>query len=143
MAQAVASYWDKVGVKTEVKVWEQSVYVTKWRVKELQPAFVVAWGAAGLLDGVLLTNAYHTEASLSIFSNKDLDDLLNKAAATMDPAKRKDLYWKAQELIYDEAPSVQSYQLQSLMGVSKRLDWEPWISYQLFFILEDYKAAVK
>jgi hypothetical protein len=29
------------------------------------------------------------------------------------------------------------------MGVSKKLDWEPWISYQLFFILEDYKAAVK
>jgi peptide/nickel transport system substrate-binding protein len=143
MAQAVAAYWEKVGVKTEVKVWEQSLYVTKWRVKELEPAFVITWGGAGLLDGDLLTNAYHTDASLSIFSNKDLDDLLNKAAATMDPAKRKELYWKAQELIYDEAPSVQSFQLQVLMGVSQRLDWKPWISYELFFILEDYKAAVK
>lgn len=143
MAQAVASYWEKVGVKTEVKVWEQSVYVTKWRAKELEPAFVVAWGGAGLLDGDLLTNAYHTEASLSIFSNQNLDDLLNKAAATMDPAKRKELYWKAQELIHDEAPSVQSFQLQTLMGVSKRLEWEPWISYEVFFILEDYKAVLK
>ena len=143
IANAVAQYWGKVGIKTEVKVWEQSVYTTKWRNKELLPAFIVAWGGSGLLDGDLLTNAYHTDASLSIFSNKQLDDLLNQAIATNDQAKRKELYFKAQELIYDEAPSVQSWQPATLFGVSNKFDWEPWIGSTIFLVQEDYKAAKK
>ncbi len=143
IANAVANYWGKIGVKTEVKVWEQSVYVTKWRVKELQPAFITAWGGSGLLDGDLLTNAYHTESAISIFSNKELDGYLNEAAATMDEAKRKELYSKAQQLIFEEAPSVQSWQPSVFFGVSNNMDWDPWIGTTIFLAQPDYKAAKK
>src|SRR5439155_542695 len=49
--QAMAAMLGKVGIKANVQVWEQSVYTTKWRKRELLPAYMTAWGGAGVFDG--------------------------------------------------------------------------------------------
>ena len=43
--QAMAQMLSKVGIKAKVEVWEQSVYTTKWRKRELLPAYMTR-GAA-------------------------------------------------------------------------------------------------
>jgi peptide/nickel transport system substrate-binding protein len=45
--QAMAQMLGKVGIKAKVEVWEQSIYTTKWRKRELLPAYMTAWGARG------------------------------------------------------------------------------------------------
>ena len=55
--QAMAQMLSKVGIKAKVEVWEQSVYTTKWRKRELLPAYMTAWGGAGVFDGDLLTSS--------------------------------------------------------------------------------------
>ncbi len=127
IAQAMAAQLEKVGIIASVQVWEQSVYATKWRLKQLLPAYIVAWGGAGLFDGDIMTYWAHTGSALSIYSNKEVDKLLDEARATMDPEKRKELYWKLQELLYEEAPVIKAWQQSHIFGVSNRLDWEPWI----------------
>jgi len=137
--QAMAQMLGKVGIKAKVEVWEQSVYTTKWRKRELLPAYLVAWGGAGVFDGDLLTSSLNSKSALAIFKNEALDKMLEDAQATNDPERRKALYWKAQELIFDEAPIIKAYQQAHIFGVSNRLDWKPWIDNMLFL----YDARLK
>ena len=137
--QAMAQMLGKVGIKAKVEVWEQSIYTTKWRKRELLPAYMVAWGGAGVFDGDLLSSSVHSKSALAIFKNEALDKMLEEAQATNDPERRKAIYWKAQELIYEEAPIIKAYQQAHIFGVSNRLDWKPWVDNMLFL----YDAKLK
>jgi len=137
--QAMAQMLTKVGVRAKVEVWEQSIYTTKWRKRELLPAYLVAWGGAGVFDGDLLTSSLNSKSALAIFKNDALDKMLEEAQATNDPERRKAIYFKAQELIYEEAPIIKAYQQAHIFGVSNRLDWKPWIDNMLFL----YDARLK
>jgi peptide/nickel transport system substrate-binding protein len=137
--QAMAAMLGKVGIKATVQVWEQSIYTTKWRKRELLPAYMVAWGGAGIFDGDLLVNSLHSKSALAIHKNEDLDRMLEQAQGSNDPEKRKALYAKAQELIYEDAPIVKAYQQAHIFGISNRLDWTPWIDNMLFL----YDAKLK
>jgi len=139
LMQAVAAMLGKVGIRAKVQVWEQSLYTTKWRQRQLLPAYLVAWGGAGLFDGDLLVNSLYSHSALAIYKNAALDGLLLDAQGTNDAQKRKALYWKAQELIYQEAPILKAYQQAHIFGVSTRLDWHPWIDNMLFL----YDAKLK
>ena len=130
--QAMAQMLGKVGIKAKVEVWEQSIYTTKWRKRELLPAYMTAWGGAGVFDGDLLTSSLHSKSALAIFKNEALDKMLEDAQATSDPERRKAIYFKAQELIYEEAPIIKAYQQAHIFGVSNRLDWKPWVDNMLF-----------
>src|SRR5262245_52253016 len=77
--QAMAAMLGKVGIKATVQVWEQSIYTTKWRKRELLPAYMTAWGGAGLFDGDLLVNSLHSKSALAIHKNEDLDRILEQA----------------------------------------------------------------
>jgi peptide/nickel transport system substrate-binding protein len=137
--QAMAQMLGKVGIKAKVEVWEQSIYTTKWRKRELLPAYMTAWGGAGVFDGDLLTSSLHSKSALAIFKNEALDKMLEDAQATNDPERRKAIYFKAQELIYEEAPIIKAYQQAHIFGVSNRLDWKPWVDNMLFL----YDAKLK
>ena len=137
--QAMAQMLTKVGIRAKVEVWEQSIYTTKWRKRELLPAYLVAWGGAGVFDGDLLTSSLNSKSALAIFKNEALDKMLEEAQATNDPERRKAIYFKAQELIYEEAPIIKAYQQAHIFGVSNRLDWKPWIDNMLFL----YDAKLK
>jgi peptide/nickel transport system substrate-binding protein len=137
--QAMAQMLNKVGIKAKVEVWEQSIYTTKWRKRELLPAYMTAWGGAGVFDGDLLVNSLHSKSALAINKDEALDKLLEEAQGTNDPERRKALYFKAQELIYEQAPIVKAYQQAHIFGISNRLEWKPWIDNMLFL----YDASLK
>lgn len=139
VAQAMAQMLAKVGIKTKVEVGEQSVYTQKWRRRELLPAYMTAWGGAGVFDGDLLVNSLHSKSALAIHKNEALDKILEEAQGSNDPEKRKALYWKAQEMIYEDAPIIKAYQQAHIFGISNRLDWTPWIDNMLFL----YDAKLK
>ena len=139
VVQAMAQMLGKVGIKAKVEVGEQSVYTTKWRRRELLPVYMTAWGGAGIFDGDLLVNSLHSKSALAIHKNEALDKILEDAQGSNDPEKRKALYWKAQEMIYEDAPIIKAYQQAHIFGISNRLDWTPWIDNMLFL----YDAKVK
>jgi peptide/nickel transport system substrate-binding protein len=139
VVQAMAQMLGKVGIKAKVEVGEQSVYTQKWRRRELLPAYMTAWGGAGIFDGDLLVNSLHSKSALAIHKNEALDKILEEAQGSNDPEKRKALYWKAQEMIYEDAPIIKAYQQAHIFGISNRLDWTPWIDNMLFL----YDAKLK
>src|SRR5437867_4167904 len=107
--------------------------------REVLPAYMTAWGGAGLFDGDLLVNSLHSKSALPIHRNEALDKILEDAQGTNDPDKRRALYFKAQEVIFEDAPIIKAYQQAHIFGISSRLDWKPWIDNMLFL----YDARLK
>ena len=48
----------------------------------------------------------HTARPNNLYSNPQVDDLLDKGRASSDQAQRKDLYQQAQKIAVDDAPLV-------------------------------------
>ena len=79
-----------------------------------------------------LNNLIKCVFALAIHKNEALDKILEDAQGTNDPDKRRALYFKAQEMIFEDAPIIKAYQQAHIFGISNRLDWKPWIDNMLF-----------
>jgi ABC-type transport system substrate-binding protein len=73
------------------------------------------------------------------FKNSQADQLLDDAATTLDRAKRKDLYFKFQNVMANEVPGSILFFNKGLWGVNKRVqglnldtynqfEYRPWFS---------------
>ncbi len=70
----------------------------------------------------LLFNMYHssmphTWMSSSYFANEELDKLLESGRTETDPAKRQDIYSKANALLANEVPDIYAYELLGAFAV--------------------------
>jgi peptide/nickel transport system substrate-binding protein len=86
------------------------------------PAFdfdVIRWGwGAGTDPASLLYVATSTEIptgnSETGYSNPEFDALFEEQRATADPAKRKELLWKMQEILLRDVPYIMAYYAQAI-----------------------------
>ena len=140
VVQAMAQMLGKVGIRAKVQVW---------RAERLHHQVAVPssscpstwWPGAGPASSTAISWSTRSTRSrrLAIHKNEALDKILEEAQGTNDPEKRKALYWKAQEMIYEGAPIIKAYQQAHIFGISNRLDWTPWIDNMLFL----YDAKLK
>jgi len=61
------------------------------------------------------------------FKNAESDRLIEQARLEFDPEKRKQLYWRWQELIHEEQPVTFLYYSQEPAAISKRFQNVQWI----------------
>jgi peptide/nickel transport system substrate-binding protein len=61
------------------------------------------------------------------FNNRDSDRLLEQARLEFDPEKRKQIYWRWQELIHDQQPYTFLYYLEDSAAYSKRFQNVQWL----------------
>jgi ABC-type transport system substrate-binding protein len=52
-------------------------------------------------------------------------EVLEQLSGTTDDAKRKELSFMAQELIYTAPPAILLYLTDAVYGVSKKTNWQP------------------
>jgi peptide/nickel transport system substrate-binding protein len=55
------------------------------------------------------------------YKNSQVDQLLDQAASTPDQAKRKQLYWKLQDILADELPAGPLLNQQGFFAYNKRV----------------------
>ncbi|WP_017380643.1 ABC transporter substrate-binding protein [Paenisporosarcina sp. TG-14] len=127
VVQAVAAQLREVGVDAQIRVWdwgvlgpliengERLMYMTDWGNSTQDPY--------DFLNPKLITE---DRGNFSFYSNKRVDELLNDASIELDVDKRKDMYYEAQEIIYDEAPWIFGYSMFEIeAGVKNLKNWEP------------------
>jgi peptide/nickel transport system substrate-binding protein len=59
------------------------------------------------------------------YKNEEVDKLVDEARTETDVAKREEMYHKAIQITYDEAPVAPLVNLEDIYGLSERLQWEP------------------
>ncbi|MEV6209324.1 ABC transporter family substrate-binding protein [Kitasatospora sp. NPDC051914] len=125
LAAAVQSMLQQVGVKLSVDKVPSKEYFSKYIN---QGRFDLAsWRNTGSFPLSRTVPIYRAPQGDNVFGNysklstPEIDSLLRKAAATLDPAQAADLYNQADVRIWELAHTVELYQRPSIVAVRKGL----------------------
>jgi ABC-type transport system substrate-binding protein len=109
VAAAVQAYLQQVGVQVEIVSLEQAAWLaelTKPAEQNRTEIFQYQYGGADpdALRLVLHSKEWPPRRNAAFYKNETLDRLLDEGAATVDQAKRAQIYQQAQKLVMEEAP---------------------------------------
>lgn len=126
-AEAIADNLRAIGIQTEVRVWERTSLIARIQAGERQ-AYLTDWGSAFFEPFDLAEPKFTTggRGNYSFYTNKEVDSLLVTGSTGTDTAKRREAYFKVQEILFREAPWVFGYFRQDTHGASSLVEnWEP------------------
>jgi peptide/nickel transport system substrate-binding protein len=120
IAEAIVGQLDKVGIKAELETIEWSTYV-QGIVGRKYELFLLSQG------GIQIGPAAQTNWSSRIkgiawqgYTNPQVDELIDKAAKTMDPAARTAAYEEMSRTVWEDCPWIFLYHQQDIYGVRDR-----------------------
>ncbi len=126
ISEALQSNLKEIGIDAKVEVVEAGAFI-KWvnsppSAKERSPIGLCARTRplGGSLEFALVQH-YHTDrfspagSNAGFYSNKDLDEYLIRASGIVDDEERKEVYRKAQELLFEDCPAIPIYYYRSYM----------------------------
>lgn len=99
---ALQTQWKAAGINVSIEKYQLSTLVQKFNSRQWQAMLQTA-GAWDPASGVGVAFRFSSTSPFSGVADPELDQLLNDAAATIDPAEREKLYVSAAELIADKA----------------------------------------
>lgn len=111
MAQVVASAFRGVGVDVRVQELEFAAYLGELRRSQAESRIelvMAGWGTADPDSG--MRPVLHSQSlpprgnNLAFYRNAQVDDLLDRGAAAVDPAARLQIYGRVQDIVMDDAP---------------------------------------
>lgn len=142
VAQAVQAYLSAVGVRATLQTMDWPTYMGmagKPAEESEYHLIMLGWGP--------LPDAHHTlfamfhssqrpPAALNTghYFNPEADRLIEQGATTLDPEERREIYRKAQEIIWDDAPWIFLYTQNMILGVRDNLHGlvtYPWEMFDL------------
>lgn len=127
IASAIVQDLKAVGLTATVRIWE-GLALRAEALKGNRQMLLFDWGNAyrhpyDLLNPTLKTNG---PGNYSRYSNKEVDALLDQGASTTDPKVARAAYYKAQAIIYEEAPWVFGWIPNEIEAASAKLqNWIP------------------
>ena len=127
VAEAVATQLKKAGINASTRVWDVGV-LQPMVLKGERQIYLTHWGNStkdpyDFLNPCLMTGG---RGNYSLYSNSQVDSLLNQGAMEKDDAKRKAIYKQAQDIIYNDCPWIFGYQPKTFEAATKKLvNWEP------------------
>jgi oligopeptide transport system substrate-binding protein len=128
IAGTLADGWGQAGVTVVPSEYEWGAYVDKLSRGNHgsgSQLFRVAWIADYPAMDAFLYPLFQSDqsrtGSYTFYSNKGVDDLLQKARATMDAQQRQNLYAQAEKLVLSDMPAVPLYSYRYFRTVGERL----------------------
>jgi peptide/nickel transport system substrate-binding protein len=125
LAQAVAQNLAAVGVKTEVRPQDWSVYIGDMVFKQAtDPLYLLGLGSSfsGQEELSYIEKGYIANATY--WNNPQYFQLYDQLTTTLDPTKRQNLMNQMQTIAFDDPPLIYLWHQVDSYGVSNRLQWE-------------------
>lgn len=130
--QAVAQFWTRIGVKTNVEVVPWAVYSSSARKNDYAMS-VIAWGNGTGEASYAMVNILATpdaEAGLGAsnwghYSSEKLDSALKAVTTEFDPAKREALMQEAAQTVAEEVGVIPLFHYKNIWAAKKGLVVKP------------------
>ncbi len=124
VVEAVAAYWDAVGIKSRVRIFEFNEYLNRLFDRKTRGDAIFVVSSNELLDADKSFSAYYRAGGIgSSNSDKQLAALIENARSETDVAKRSSMYHQAVKRAHDQAYFVWLLNIEDIYGVSARIDW--------------------
>jgi peptide/nickel transport system substrate-binding protein len=129
VVQAVASYFEAVGVRTKLVGQELATFNEGRRAANKPTSDYVSYiagGMAGSPDPTYGALSYFScEGASSVYCNPEFDKILFEARATVNDAKRGALVKKMVNILREEVPSIPIFDNVATYGMRKNIDFVP------------------
>jgi peptide/nickel transport system substrate-binding protein len=129
VVQAIASYFEAVGIRTKLMGQEQDTFNTTRRTgKKPTSDFVgyISAGIAGAPDPIYSAdNSFTCEGSSSVYCNKELDKIITEGRATMNDAKRAELIKNVVKIMREDVVGIPIFDSVAVYGMQKNIDFVP------------------
>lgn len=138
MAEAIASYFDAVGIRTKLIGEEWAATLARIRASKAPNATYVGifGGAAGGPDPTYNMDLFFgSEGGMSVYSDPELDKLIAAGRATADDAKRAEIIKKAVRLIHDDAAGIPIYSMVAVYAMKNNIDFRPTQKHNMDLVL--------
>jgi peptide/nickel transport system substrate-binding protein len=133
VAEAIASYFEAVGIRTKLVAQEYSAWYATFRAsKGPEAEYVAYWlgGRAGSVEPAYnLDLFFGSEGGFSIYSNPELDKIIAQTKATVDNTKRGELIKKAVKIIQEEVPTILIFNTVAVYAMKNNIDFKPTQNY--------------
>lgn len=130
--QAVAQFWTRIGIKTNVEVVPWAVYSSAARQNNYAMS-VLAWGngtgeASYAMVSILATvdpKSGLGASNFGYYSSEELDAGLKAVSAEFDPVKREQLMQQAATTVSNEVGIIPLFHYKNIWAAKKGLDVKP------------------
>ncbi len=126
-AEAIAQNLRAVGANVEVRLWDRTMLLDKIQAGERQ-AYLTDWVSAFFDPFDLGVPKLKTKdrGNYSFYSNAEVDRLLETGSTGSDDGRRKDAYFKVQDILHSDTPWIFGYYRQEAQAASSAVEnWEP------------------
>ncbi len=122
---AGAEYLKAVGINATVEVLENGVFLDALDQKKVEGLNWMGWAALinPIVENLILTCG-HVDNDVD-YCNPEFDVLYSQMLSEPDPAKRQELNFQMQAIVWDDAPWVFLWHLPMVYGLSNDVDYEP------------------
>jgi len=129
----ITSWFRDLGLKIQYQVMDDGIYydaIWGYQGNEYSPDFdMYLWDWDGYADPTDTLNSFITSQieywNEPCWSNEEYDSLVEQASSELDPDKRKELVWQAQEVFYDDSPEIVLTYPDKLEAVNVSR-WDGW-----------------
>src|SRR6185295_17900526 len=122
VAEVVQAMAAEAGFDLKIRVTEFATSLKQSEQGEYQ-AFLIGWSGRTDPDGnIYIFEKTKAPQNVTGFSNPDVDQALDDARLTADPAKRKAIYEKAAKVLLSEIPILYIYHRKVLIAQTTRLE---------------------
>lgn len=133
--EAVASMWEKIGVKAQYIRMESGTFFAKVRDRTLGPLWMMSWGGGGGDDGGTTAKGFFTDGAVyATYFDAVTEDLRRRQATTIDPRQREAVLDELNRYILDNAYMIPLYDAATFVGLSDKVveyklpEYYPYIS---------------
>ncbi|MCK9216591.1 MAG: ABC transporter substrate-binding protein [Firmicutes bacterium] len=125
MAVILQAELKKIGIDMEIKSMAPPAFFQSGDAGSLN-FFVVSWwdnaaDPVGLLNDIVHSASIPTPGNYARYSNKDVDELIDKAKKEMDTAKRDELLKGVQEILAEEVPYIPIHEAKIVLAFRKNV----------------------
>ena len=122
-AQIIQRHLKIAGLKTNIRIIEFSSFVNQYIARREFDAVIMGWSLSIDPDQYDLWHSVKTaprEYNFLSYNNAQVDELYEKARRVFDIEKRKEMYYKIQEIMADDPPCIFLYYPENLAALHKR-----------------------
>jgi peptide/nickel transport system substrate-binding protein len=121
VGEAVGAMIQAVGLQVELDAPEWGTYLDNYQKSRIYD-FVIASMAPGNLDpDYALFPWFRSDTSFIKYSNPEVDELLARGAAAIDPAEQEEIYTELQTFLWEDLPYAPLYVVPQLWAKAKSL----------------------
>jgi len=126
--EAIMGYLQKnLNIKTVPKWYDTwPTYGQLIRAGKATPMHMGTWGSYSIFDAEgLYPYLMHKDGVQAYWYTPETDKMIEEAGATIKQERRKEIYYKLQRIVKEEAPWLFMWGQIDLIGINKRIDWKP------------------